>query len=198
MSETRVLEIRYLGNAKSQPDHDERVSFAHDGEGWNILIPESTLHQYFDGVSTLSHKTTLYGVLGIEREATTDEINKAFRRVARAWHADTQRVYKDNDENFIRAKEAHDILSNARTRAKYDAGLALESSTRRTDRPAPLPGETYRPPKRCGYVLTEGYQEGNKFVVTEILSWEEISNESGQVLTTSWDMGKKTYAEVWR
>ncbi len=203
--ETRVLEIRYLGNTKNQPGFDERVAFAHDGSGWSAAFPESVLTGFFSGVTAdPTQSTTLYGVLGISRGSTQEDIRVAFKALAKQWHADVNRLYDDTAKNaaFIRIKEAYDILSNPNTRGRYNAGLALEASARRGQKRASMPpkqdlSQGYRPNKRCGYVLAEGIQSNGKFVVSKILDWQDITNQDGKTLVTVWTMGEKTYQERW-
>lgn len=204
--DTRILTIRYLGNAKKQPGYDERVAFGHDGENWSVVIPETILVAWFSGTQiNPTDKTTLYGVLGIYRDASTDEIRAAFRRQARTWHADVNRLYEDetNNKAFIRVKEAYDILSNPEKRARYDAGLALENSLKlkRNLQPAPVkyvPGQDYRPAKRSGYVMADGEEnDRGQFVVSQIHEWEPIIDASGRHLVATWLPGEKQYTETW-
>jgi len=63
-----------------------------------------------------------YDTLGVERDATQEEIKKAFRKLARAHHPD---VAGDNPESarlFDRIKKAYDVLGDREARAKYDRG----------------------------------------------------------------------------
>jgi curved DNA-binding protein len=64
-----------------------------------------------------------YEVLGVSREATQDEIKKAFRKLAREYHPDHA---KDSDKATAEAKfkeinEAYEVLSDPAKREKYDA-----------------------------------------------------------------------------
>ena len=61
----------------------------------------------------------LYEVLGVSREATEDEIKKAFRRRARELHPDVNKA-PDAEEQFKELNEAYDVLSDATKRAQYD------------------------------------------------------------------------------
>ncbi len=61
-----------------------------------------------------------YSTLGVSREATPEEIKKAFRRLARQHHPDTAKDKKAAEEKFKEINEAHEVLSDPEKRRKYD------------------------------------------------------------------------------
>ena len=61
-----------------------------------------------------------YQVLGVPETATTDEIKKAFRRLAKQHHPDRNPNNPQSAERFKEINEAHDVLSDADKRKKYD------------------------------------------------------------------------------
>jgi molecular chaperone DnaJ len=62
-----------------------------------------------------------YEVLEIERNASPDEIKKAYRRLARKYHPDVHHETKDEAEaKFKEIGEAYNVLSDDQKRAVYD------------------------------------------------------------------------------
>jgi len=65
-------------------------------------------------------KRDYYEVLGVNRDATEDDIKKSYRRLAMKWHPDRNPDNPKAEEHFKEAKEAYEILSDAQKRAAYD------------------------------------------------------------------------------
>jgi len=61
-----------------------------------------------------------YGVLGVKKTATSDEIRKAFRKAARKYHPDVNPGDKKAEEKFKEISEANDVLSDDKKRKIYD------------------------------------------------------------------------------
>lgn len=61
-----------------------------------------------------------YKVLGVSREASTDEIKKAYRRLARKYHPDVNPGDKASEEQFKKISEAFDVLGDPEKRKVYD------------------------------------------------------------------------------
>jgi molecular chaperone DnaJ len=62
-----------------------------------------------------------YGLLGIKKTATADDIRKAFRKLARKHHPDVNPGDKKAEERFKEISEANDVLSDEKKRRVYDA-----------------------------------------------------------------------------
>lgn len=63
-----------------------------------------------------------YKLLGVSREATRDEIKKAYRRQAHKYHPDKNPGNKQAENRFKEIAEAYEVLGDDKKRADYDAG----------------------------------------------------------------------------
>ena len=61
-----------------------------------------------------------YKVLGINKNASNQEIKKAYRKLARKYHPDVNPDNKTAENNFKEINEANEVLSNTENRKKYD------------------------------------------------------------------------------
>lgn len=68
----------------------------------------------------MATKRDYYEILGVDKSATTDEIKKAYRKLALKYHPDKNPGDKNAEEKFMEAAEAYDVLSDADKRSKYD------------------------------------------------------------------------------
>jgi molecular chaperone DnaJ len=65
-------------------------------------------------------KRDYYEVLGVAKDASADEIKKAYRKLAIKYHPDKNPGDKDAEEKFKEAAEAYDVLGNEEKRKRYD------------------------------------------------------------------------------
>src|SRR5436309_9996530 len=61
-----------------------------------------------------------YEVLGLKRDASDEEIKRAYRQLAREHHPDRNPGDKQAESRFKEVQEAYDILSNKEKRSQYD------------------------------------------------------------------------------
>ena len=68
----------------------------------------------------MADKRDYYEVLGVDKNASEDEIKKAYRKLAKKYHPDLNPGDKEAEEKFKEANEAYEVLSDAEKKAKYD------------------------------------------------------------------------------
>lgn len=67
----------------------------------------------------MANKRDYYEVLGVSRDATTADIKKAFRTLAKKYHPDVNKS-PDAEEKFKEINEAYEVLGDEKKRATYD------------------------------------------------------------------------------
>ena len=199
---TKLLTVHYLGQCKERAPGDISAMGLLQDKSWGAIFPVDVLTSWFENpgdVAIPAGVLTLYSVLGAHPADDETAIKKAYHRMLKQWHPD---VCHEPDANkmTLRIREAYDILSNPRSRGRYDAGLALEASIQKSPSNQRMPlveVGIYRAPLRCGYILAEGIESLGRFVVSRILGWEDIQNPAGQVMVSSWQMGDNGPTIVW-
>ncbi|HEY3442452.1 MAG TPA: molecular chaperone DnaJ [Paludibaculum sp.] len=84
-----------------------------------------------------------YQTLGVKRDASADEVRKAYRRLARKHHPDLNPGDKTSEDRFKQVQEAYDVLSDAKKRKMFDQfGFYSESG---------VPGGGQQPPPGAGF-----------------------------------------------
>jgi len=91
-----------------------------------------------------------YEILGVPRSASQDEIRKAYRKLAKQYHPDVSKE-KNADVRYREINEAHEVLKDPETRAKYDT---LGANWQQ--------GQNFSPPPNWGGARVEyGGEHGN-------------------------------------
>lgn len=193
--ETRLLDLRYIGQTKNR-DGEEPTAYGYVDGSWSTIFPESVLRKWFLAPARPDEAPTLYQVLGVHQTANTDDLKKAYRRLAFQWHPDRSKE-PDAAQMFIAIQHAYESLSNPNMRVRYDAGLYFQAQAQTQPDSTVFDKGSYRPPLRCGYVMAEGVNRLGRFLVSEILAWEDIVIPDGRILSTSWPVGADIFVEVW-
>ena len=68
----------------------------------------------------MNEKKDYYELLGVGRNASEDELKKAYRKLALKYHPDRNPENRQAEEKFKEASEAYSVLSDANKRAQYD------------------------------------------------------------------------------
>jgi molecular chaperone DnaJ len=68
----------------------------------------------------MANKRDYYTVLGLNRDATEEDLKKAYRKLAMKHHPDRNPDDKGSEEKFKEAKEAYEVLTDPKKRAAYD------------------------------------------------------------------------------
>lgn len=202
LREVQQAEVSYIGACRQREGDREPSAFGWSGGDWNIVFPESALRMFFKaGPATTGSRvnpSTLYAILAIDQTATTEAIKSAYRRAARQWHPDVNKE-PDAAAMFRRISEAYEILSDTRQRTRYDAGLALEGTgdtVRDFDTIASLL-TAYRAPFTCGLIKFKGHRSLGRWIVEEILSWDDIIDDQGRVMVSSWNKLAESFEIGW-
>ena len=68
----------------------------------------------------MAEKRDYYEVLGVSKNASEDEMKRAYKKLARKYHPDMNPGDKEAEEKFKEVNEANEVLSNPEKKAKYD------------------------------------------------------------------------------
>ncbi len=69
-----------------------------------------------------------YEILGVSRDASLDEIKRAYKKLAKKYHPDLNQGNKEYEEKFKKINEAYKVLSDSKLREQYDRFGTTDSS----------------------------------------------------------------------
>ena len=87
--------------------------------GRDVALPEPAARRGAAGGLSVEYKD-YYAVLGVPRTASTAEIKKAYRKLARQHHPDRNPDDAEAERRFKEANEAHEVLADPAKRKQYD------------------------------------------------------------------------------
>src|ERR1044072_1335699 len=98
----------------------------------------------------MSKTRDYYEVLGVKREASEDEIKKAYRKLARKFHPDLNPGDKTAEDQFKQLQGAYDVLSDAENRKLYDQYGENWRAVKAGGEPPPPGWQPGAPPRGAG------------------------------------------------
>jgi curved DNA-binding protein len=101
-----------------------------------------------------------YKILGVKKDATADEIKKAYRKLAIKYHPDKNAGNKEAEDKFKEANEANEILSDTAKRKKYDE---MGENWQQYQQYANNQGAYQQHQRPSGFNTSEFYGDGNNF-----------------------------------
>lgn len=191
-TQRRVCRILYIGSVKQRQDGSQSAMGLDDYGNWFYVFPYEVLTAWFGVDLNLSHQT-FYNLLGVTQNTTAAELKKAYRRLARQWHPDVCAEPNARDV-FVAIQNAYELLSNDGQRRMYDLGLKMAS----TLSPIESGAAVWYSPLRCGDLDVEFVEGISKREIVKIHHWDDIHNDTGQILVSSWRRGADSPTFNWR
>lgn len=161
---------------------------------WLLIFPEDVLREWFldprpktsDNTPAVEAKTE-YQVLALPTGASIEDVKRAYKRLVRSLHPDVNKE-PNAQEQFLRVRQAYDILGNEAAKKKYDIALRFAAKQKQAPPKKSLAPSLmdYRSPLRCGQITVTYSQKAGGNRVEQILDWQDITR-NGKVLVTTWN-----------
>lgn len=184
------FQLDYVGIPKERDGQIGKTALGFSKGQWRIIFSEQVLRAFFEAAEKGKKgqaQETLFSLLLVTEKATDQEIKSGYRRLARQWHPDVCK--EDNaEEMFKKIQSAYSILSDKNKRRRYLAGLEFERASNQV--PAYRSNwkpDVFIPPLRCGFLTVTGSVQVGRLKVSQILSWQDVCNEQGLTMVTSWN-----------
>lgn len=116
-------------------------------------------------------KADFYSILGINRNATADEIKKAYRKLAMQYHPDKNPGNKVAENKFKEVSEAYEVLSDPKSRATYDQFGHMGAAS-----------------------ANQGYYTGPNF---EDFDFENLRNQRPYTTESAYDLFNDLFGDIW-
>jgi curved DNA-binding protein len=113
----RAVESRRGGTARGE--EEQHGARSHPVQP-DIRARARTVHNPATAWQGSAMAESLYDLLGVKREASADDIRKAYRKLARKHHPDVNPGDKKSEDRFKKVSAAYDVLSDTKKRASYD------------------------------------------------------------------------------
>ena len=145
-----------------------------------------------------------YELLGLKKNATEDEIKKAYRKLARKFHPDLNPGNKSSEQKFKEINQAYEVLSDPSKRKEYD--MEAEAATRKGQRSSPGASggqsrgfEGFGGDESIFWDLFGGGVGGSSRSVTTVrlsLSLAEVARGTTKSITLQGDSGKAETVQI--
>ncbi|MEW6302412.1 MAG: DnaJ C-terminal domain-containing protein [Verrucomicrobiota bacterium] len=132
-----------------------------------------------------------YETLGVPRNASDEDIRKAFRKLARQYHPDVAKDKKLAEEKFKEINEANEVLSDPEKRRKYDQ---LGANWKQGAQFHPPPGWEKRTRRRANGVDGEEFQFGGTGFSDFFEQFFGSTGGRGGGFTRFEDLGEETFS----
>ena len=201
-----TIKLLYVGACKEREDGTYTSFGLHfETREWSVVFPDDVLRNWFDGLDLNDDNDQVSGsyylVLGIKHKTDDQaEIKSAYRRMARQWHPDICKE-PDAEDRFKTINEAYDLLSDPRQKKLYDLGQSMMDSSRETkiqrNYHYKLWSQDYKPALRCGVIDCDYEVIMGRAFIRKVYKWDDIVDEHGRTLVTSWLMGDTEPTVMW-